>query len=564
MRNLKHVYKHILASSDLFLGLLERIDELVQSVSLEDRMLLTLATSALSVFAVEPSSSGQSSEARLCHLLHVASISLLTTIFQKYRQHRTIIIEDLFPLLLQLPTSKRSLRTFVVHTESDTAAVTVKRALHHSGNGQEQHSIQAITALILSLIQSCVEMPTFVRSKTEQTNELKSGLGQCQAVCNFFAAQLLQRCARKGEDGGASEYRPILGNLVDDMLLLLLSPEYPGAGMLLLTLQRNLSNDMLKASSLVPKAANSPHVEATYLTTAFDVLGKISAAAAGILGAHKAKPLKISKSKDSKPLEGGVIETSCHCGKSNTQAFMVNCDDCKGWYHGECVAIIKQNVPHVWICDDCRLREMVVEETRAFAEKSHRNQPEGFSGSLSDCISDTHILRQLLLNHMTEESNTSDSPAEQFARHVHLAQWIEELGASPADGTDLQDAESAKTSFVSRLLCDHFLQQWDVPQASESQAAKNDHTIGSSSRRCLNKEGNVRLMLNLAATKSGVVLSFPRQLGLLLKLMADEAQTSVRKLSVKAISQVSRLVSSRDNISCYRTLTNVCLCFAGD
>jgi len=553
MRNLKQVYKHILASSDLFLRLVERIDGLVQSVPLEDRMILTLATAGLSVFAVEPPSAAQSAEARLCHLLHIASISLLTTTFQKYPQHRSIVIEDLFPLMLKLPTSKRSLRTFIVHTESDTSAVTVKRALFHSSkdSGQEQHCIQAITALILSLIQCCVEMPTYqsVNPETTEAPELKSGLGQCQAVCNFFAAQLLQRCARKGGDGGASEYRPLLGNLVEDMLLLLLSPEYPGAGMLLLTLNRILSNDMMKASSMVPKTSSQSHnMEATYLTTAFDVIGKISAASAGIHAAYKAKPLKISKSeKDIKPSENGVTENSCHCGRSNTETFMVTCDDCKGWYHGECVAVTKSNVPHVWVCDDCRLKEMVVEETRAFAEQSRRNQPEGFTGSLSECVSDTHILRQLLLNHMTEQFNTSDSPAEQFARHVHLAQWIEEMSASQSNLKASEDAESAKTAFVSRLLCDHFLQQWDVPLATARQAAKNDQTVGSSSRRCLNKDGNVRLMLNLTATKSGLVLSFPRQLGLLLKLMADEGQTSVRKLSVKAISQVcTHVVDLRD------------------
>lgn len=541
IRNLKHVYKHILESSDLFLGLVERIDGLIQSVSLEDQMLSTIAASAMSVFTIEPSSSSaQSPEARLCHLLHVSSISLLTTIFQKHMHQRPIIQENLFPLMLQLPTSKKSLRTFVAHSESDTAAVTVKRALFHSnGKDDEQHNIQAITALILSLIQCCVEMPTFqTKDDEEGPPELQSGLGQCQEVCAYFAVQLLQRCARKGADGGASEYRPILGNLVDDLLLLLLSPEYPGAGMLLFTIQRVLSNDVLKASSLVAKVPGSPHVEATYLTTAFDVLGKITASAAGILAAHKDKPLKISKSsRDNKPVDS--TEVDCHCGKTNTHLLLVNCDDCKGWYHGECVGISRENVPHVWVCDDCRLREMVVEEMRAFAEQSLRNQPEGFSGSDADCISDTHILRQLLLNHMTEESSASDSPAKQFARHFHLAQWIDELCV---DSMDSQDDESAKASFGSRLERDHFLQQWDVPRASERTVAQNDHAVGSTSRRCLNKEGNVRLMLNLTATKSPLVMSFSRQLGLLLQLMADESQTSIRKVSVKAISQVSGFV----------------------
>jgi hypothetical protein len=321
---------------------------------------------------------------------------------------------------------------------------------------------------------------------------------------------------------------------VDDLLLVLLSPEYPGAAMLLLTLNNVLSNDVIKASSVTTKSSNS--VESTYLSTAFDVLGKISAAAARILATYRAKPLKIaSEDKENKSADKDVIENSCHCGRpSLVHSFMVNCDSCHDWYHGECVGITKDNVSRVWMCDDCRLRQMVVEETKAFAVRSRRHQHEDFSGD-SDGISDSHIFRQLLLNHLTGQTGTSNSSACQFARQMHLAQWIEELGATKAT-----DSESGGLSIVQRLLCDHFLEQWDGPLASQRENAINGHAVGGSSCRCLNREGNVRLMLNLAATNSRLVLSFPRQLGLIIQLMADEGQVSMRKLSVKAISQVSR------------------------
>jgi cohesin loading factor subunit SCC2 len=536
MRSLKQVYKHIIMYSNLFLGLVEQMDVMIQSISLDDQPLLTLVTTALSVFAIEPPSASHNTEAGFCRLLHVASIGLITTIFQKYPKHRTIVIEDLFPLMLKLPSSRKSLRTFSIHSESDASGLSIKRVLFPSGPGQNQQCIQSISALILALVQCCVQMPTFQTNDeaTKQLPTLKSGLGQCQSVCNFFASQLLQRCARKGEDGGASEYRPILGNLVEDLLLLLLSPDYPGSGMLLLAVNHILSNDVLKASSVTTKSSNS--VESTYLSTAFDVLGKISATTARILAAYRAKPLKIaSGGKENKSANKDAIKNSCHCGRpSLVHTFMVNCDSCHDWYHGECVGITKDNVSHVWICDDCRLRQMVVEETKAFAERSRRHQLEGFSGD-SDGISDSHIFRQLLLNHLTEQTRTSNSPAGQFARQMHLAQWIEELGA-----TKSTDSENDGLSIVQRLLCDHFLEQWDGPLASQRETATNDYAVGGSSSRCLNREGNVRLMLNLAATKSGLVLSFPRQLGLMIQLMADEGQVSMRKLSVKAISQVSR------------------------
>lgn len=531
IRSLKDVYKPILSSSDLFLALMERMDLLVQSVPLDDRPVLTLATTALSVFSMEPPSSSQQAEAGLCHLLHVASIGLITTIFQTYPKHRIILIEDLFPLVLKLPSSKKSIRTFCVHASSEGS--TVKRTLFASGSvQQDQQCIQAFSALLLSLVQCCVEMPSFEAVEhsggaNSELPQLKSGLGQCQLVCNFFASQLLLRCAKKGEDGGASEYRPILGNLVDDLLSLLLSPEYPGAGMLLLTISRILSNDVVKASSFATaKSSNtSQHVESTYLATAFDVLGKIGATSARILAAYKAKPLKVSKG-DNKPVQRDVSENSCHCGRTGlVHSFMVSCDECQGFFHGQCVGITKDTVPHVWFCDDCRLTQMVVDETKQFAKRSRNHRLDDDS----EYFSETHVLRQLLLNYLTRQSGAVNSPAGQSARMMHLALWADGLCVDTSGGS-----EDATKLHVQRVLCHHFLGQWDDP----SQLGKSDLTGRSSTRRCLNDEGNLRLMLNLTATKSELVTSFPSQLGLLLQLMADESQVSLRKLSVKATSQV--------------------------
>ena len=317
----------------------------------------------------------------------------------------------------------------------------------------------------------------------------------------------------------------------------MLSPDYPGAGMLLLTINRILSNDVLKASSTATK--HNSNVESTYLSTAFDVLGKITSASARVLAASREKPLKISKSgKENKAVDRNAEANNCYCRRTTlVETFMVNCDECHEWFHGECVGMTKETVSHVWFCDDCRLKQMVVEETKAFAERSRRHHFDDISDDHSPCVSDTHIFRQLLLNHLSQQAGTSSSsPASQSARQVHLAKWIEELHeGQPAASTD---ESTGNASFVSRLLCDHFLEQWDGSPTAQRETAGGDHAVGSSSRRCLNKEGNLRLMLNLTA-KSDLVLSFPRQLGLLIRLMADEAHVSLRKLSVKAISQVS-------------------------
>eukprot|EP00957_Ditylum_brightwellii_P084253 6406093-Ditylum_brightwellii.AAC.1 len=120
---------------------------------------------------------------------------------------------------------------------------------------QGQNHIQVITTLILSLIQGSVVMPYESPDPTANCENssllprLNSGLKGCQSVCDFFTSQMIQRCSRKGEEGGASEFRPVLSNLVDDLLAVQLLPEYPAAEMLLLSLCRRLSHDLLRSSS---------------------------------------------------------------------------------------------------------------------------------------------------------------------------------------------------------------------------------------------------------------------------------------------------------------------------
>ncbi|MGH7954821.1 MAG: hypothetical protein ACREOZ_02550 [Gloeomargaritales cyanobacterium] len=74
---------------------------------------------------------------------------------------------------------------------------------------------------------------------------LSSGLIACRSACNFVAEQLLRPCSRMGNDGGASEFRLILNNLIDDLLTVLLLPEYPCADMLLLSFTKKISDDLL-------------------------------------------------------------------------------------------------------------------------------------------------------------------------------------------------------------------------------------------------------------------------------------------------------------------------------
>ncbi|MGH7954819.1 MAG: hypothetical protein ACREOZ_02540, partial [Gloeomargaritales cyanobacterium] len=56
----------------------------------------------------------------LAHLVHVSAINIISTVFRRCSCHWSIILKDLFPILLKLPTLKRLLRTFRLRLVPDS------------------------------------------------------------------------------------------------------------------------------------------------------------------------------------------------------------------------------------------------------------------------------------------------------------------------------------------------------------------------------------------------------------------------------------------------------------
>lgn len=305
VRDLKKVYKHILNLMDLHLQLMERCDAALQTLFVDDQQILTLTSGALIALEIESSTSSQSP----AHALQIATIRLVTAVFRKFPMHRGSIMDELFPLMLKIPSHKRNMRTFPVRFSSSpgpkrTQELTTALFSEMLANGRQPHYIQMMTALILSIIGSCITRPSFaapdrstgnrddidsegdVSKESQPRTKFVSGLRISQSVADMCAIQLLQRCSRKGEDGGASEFRPILVNLVEDLLLILMIPEYPAAQMLLMSCTNVLSRDVLIASQATNTNTDKV-VESTYINTAFDTLGRICAAYAKILAAQR-------------------------------------------------------------------------------------------------------------------------------------------------------------------------------------------------------------------------------------------------------------------------------------
>ena len=322
--------------------IMEQIELLIRTVSIDDQPLLSITSAALSSLTIEPATKYASS----CHLIQVSAMPLVCAVFRRYPRHRRIIVEDLFPLMLKLPTSKRSMRTLLLmqkridnsvlnNSSSSSSKVATKCAKNES-------YIQIITHLILTLCQSCVVMPTqkdsTVANSSSSRPKLESGLVECHVVCDFFVSQIMQRCVRKGQDGGASEFRPILSNLVDDLLFVQLLSEYPASDVLLTLISQRIGTDLIKISS---SNTESPKItmEPTYLNTATDILGKICSSTAGILRRHRESPLELPEANDeiiddnNAIASDGAVTNRCFCGRvSFHDTFMLDCDRCHGTY----------------------------------------------------------------------------------------------------------------------------------------------------------------------------------------------------------------------------------------
>lgn len=161
-KTMKAVYIPILSTTGLFIAFLERSDAFVVANEMDDRLLFTLSAAALSTLSIDASSLVRADTTSLTSIIQASSLNLVVSIFRRYPRHRSIIIEDLFPLMLKLPTSKRSMRTFLVKrcrgSQANDAASAKADTISSICVGDTGY-IQPICALILLFVQACVTMP---------------------------------------------------------------------------------------------------------------------------------------------------------------------------------------------------------------------------------------------------------------------------------------------------------------------------------------------------------------------------------------------------------------------
>lgn len=491
--DMKKVYRPIYRTIGLLVKILERIETLVQKIPLEDQQLLMISSGALMTLELDPA---LQSDVPIAHQLHEATIGVVTAIFRKYPRHRQILLEDLFPVMLKLPAYKKSMRSFPIQSSAILFPSTLKSLCQSLAPNIEAGSIQTMTALILSLIQSAVLRPHVPQTLQDQhdgndeSQTLVSGLSNCQAVSDMIVAQLLQRCAKKGEDGGASAFRPILANLIDDLLIILLVPEYPAAELLLMSIANRISRDLLQL-------CQSKAVETTHVNTILDALSKICAAQARILKFHRERPV----------MNGPA--TLCYCQKEH--GTMVECGKCHSKYHITCVAMTKGIAPENWYCDACQLGRVV-------ALEQDRNTNQGAMGCSPELIDESYCMRRLLIDYLSIMTRKSGIVGLQDSYEFHMARWLSEL-----------KSQQALQARVAEL--------WD-PRESSKIDEEGENTLNGM-LHCLSDEGRSRIMIHIAVTQSQLLVSHRSQIGLFVnQLIGNKNSALLRKLSLKAIEKV--------------------------
>eukprot|EP00752_Nemacystus_decipiens_P012313 g10918.t1 len=140
------------------LGLL---DSLVSRVRLEDNMLLQLCNACKTCLVLEaPSPADRRGEgtSRLQPLQHGA-LGVLQTVSRKYASFRPLLIEDVFGLLLKMPTGRRQLRTFRI------AHYFVSRFLSRCSGKEESANFQPLLANAVDDLLATVLLPEWPASE---------------------------------------------------------------------------------------------------------------------------------------------------------------------------------------------------------------------------------------------------------------------------------------------------------------------------------------------------------------------------------------------------------------
>lgn len=329
-----------------------------------------------------------------------------------------IVLEDIIDTCaVRLPTGKRHRRPCPITALGLKDAAKKTSQVHNAALIQsEESSINYLSLLIVRLFQSVPLMllgnsdNSFVSSfnklladvaqaqrlkslsdsDQEAKKSLRKLLRKMTALCTrfsqsytatikfitFFYSVIVEKLVHKDpETSDISQSKAILFFLevyVDDLLALLYRPEAPVVEILIDLL---LSSVALKLTKNDDQSKKTKHHSADHLICSsfgISLFGKVLARLE--LMRHLNSPLPYPKSdtdpdscsvKDEPmskiPADGEAMRVGC-CHQRYATEFVLFCQSCGIWFHGNCAGVDEKDIPATWTCGDCEH----LEETVAF------------------------------------------------------------------------------------------------------------------------------------------------------------------------------------------------------
>ena len=252
--------------------------------------------------------------------------------------------------------------------------------------------------------------------------------------------------------------------------------------------------------------------------------------------------------------------------KAEDGGLFLDCDSCHVWFHGTCVGFSSQQEVEAagsWVCESCMLRRAVDEQAEDMQRRAVVRQAvevpqaielepqppqllkqddkddsgeamEGEPSHSATCIASAEVagervLKQLLVNYLTDLCHSSARDGVWFARQFHLSRWM--AAVVREEERALQNMASA-AALSTALLVNPGLRfcliNWSLP-------VKSHHATSSSP--LLSREGQFRLSRQLSS-RHELCQSF----AVLLSKLLDKCTDTQPVFRAKAVSALSHTV----------------------
>lgn len=234
--------------------------------NLNDSLLLSTSRAALTAFFLMDSSSSSNE-------LQLSALNVITAIFASYKNHQTVILEELIHSIARLPTTKRNRVSYQIGTNNS-------------------ESISIFSALIMKLIQSLFNIRKSTLSEenkltksnppsqsSEDLNDtsdyervLKSQYNSALRASYAFLSSFLRRCCGVDKKDDC-DYRVLFETFVDDLMTCLYKPDWSSAQLITHVLIKLLISNI----NPQPGKKNQQSTNQTMKLASLDHLGTICA-----------------------------------------------------------------------------------------------------------------------------------------------------------------------------------------------------------------------------------------------------------------------------------------------